>query len=122
MAPNEQALTLQPELQTTTATEPAINFPSGDITVLMQNPNDTNTPIKATVSPVAFSIASPVWKKFLYPPWSSDPSTTILEMNYSSDDPEALVLLLNIAHTCFRLVPKRRLSYSLPLQMAILVH
>lgn len=121
MASNEQALIMQAEPQITMATEPTLNFPSGDVIILMKNPNGDETIIEAKVSSHALSIASPVWKKFLYPPWATKSSKPVDTIDCFGDDPEALTILLNIAHLKFRLVPKQRLSYPGLLQMAILV-
>jgi hypothetical protein len=64
--------------------------------------------------------ASPVWKKFLFPPWEQEPSKAPKQIDCSDDDAGALLVLLNIAHLKFDIVPKL-LPYQLLYHVAILV-
>lgn len=107
-----------------TAKEPTIDFPNTDTTLLLQSPSDKSTTIFICVSSSALSIASPVWKKFLYPPWAapsthSSPTLPVSQIECTDDDPTALLLLLRIAHLQFRHIPTI-LDYSTLLQVAIL--
>jgi hypothetical protein len=45
-------------------------FPSGDVTPLTTHPK-TKQPLTGTVVSYALTLASPVWKKFLFPPWKT---------------------------------------------------
>ena len=63
------------------------------------------------VSAIAMAMASPVWKKFIYPPFpqiESDKSNGLLpvkELDFTDDDPTGLLVLLRVAHLRFKLVP-----------------
>jgi len=46
-----------------------------------------------------------VWNKLLFPLWSTE-SSRVKEIDFSKDDGEAILILLNIAHLQSRLVPK----------------
>jgi hypothetical protein len=102
--------------QTTNQSSPIL--PNADTTILLQNPADKSTPTSILVSSAALSIASPVWKKFLYPPWSTS-NTPVTQLDFTSDEPIALLLLLNIAHLQFRNIPIM-LDYPTLLEVAIL--
>ncbi|KAG4438578.1 hypothetical protein IFR05_005953 [Cadophora sp. M221] len=64
------------------------------------------------------AIASPVWNKFLFSPWA-DESSNVTELNFSEDDGEAVLTLLNIAHSKFCDVPKT-LDYKQLYQVSLL--
>jgi len=101
-----------------------IDFPNADTTLLLQSPADKSTTIFTGVSSSALSIASPVWKKFLYPPWAapstpSSPVFPVSQIECTDDDPSALLILLRIAHLQFRNIPNI-LDYPTLLQVAIL--
>ena len=83
------------------------------------------------VASQAMVLASPVWKKFLFPPWetiqpdNSNPPTTIgsgrqKEIDFSHDNSDALLVLLNITHLCFTNVPNTQLPYQMLYDLAIL--
>jgi len=96
-------------------------FPTGDVGLLATH---NGVRITGLVSSSALVLASPVWKKFLFPPWSNDDKTESEEwqkqIDCSEDDGEALLVLLNIAHLNFCAVPKV-LGYKLLFQVAVLV-
>jgi hypothetical protein len=75
----------------------------------------TKQPIIGTVSSDALVLASPVWKKFLFPPWEDkeDPAPLEKEIDCSEDDPAALLILLNIMHLKFRSIPATLSSMEL---------
>jgi len=63
------------------------------------------------VSARALAMASPVWKKFIYPPFpqvesdqTADP-LPVKELDFTEDDPTALLILLRVAHLQFKRVP-----------------
>lgn len=83
------------------------------------------------VSSHAMALGSPVWEKFLFPPWSGSKETQDLEgrdvqtspvqqLNFVEDDSEALLILLRIAHLQFKDIPVT-LSYGQLLNLATLV-
>ena len=103
-------------------------------------------PVTAHVSSSAMSFASPVWNKFIFPPWKpmavQDPTTTydstpaakkskvtfkvkikdrgvlpVEEVDFSDDNGEALLILLRIAHLRFHDTPTT-LPYETLLQVA----
>lgn len=77
-----------------------------------------------SVSTDALVLASPVWKKFLFPPWAKEEDASIQpeekQIDCSEDDGEALLVLLNIVHLNFKAVPKT-VGYDLQFRIAILV-
>jgi hypothetical protein len=109
--------------------------------------NYKGEPVTAHVSSSAMSFASPVWKKFIFPPWKpmavQDPTTTyeytpaakkskvtgekekdksvlpVEEVDFSDDNGEALLILLRIAHLRFHDTPTT-LAYQTLLQVAVL--
>jgi hypothetical protein len=95
------------------------SFPSGDVNLLLQNSADLTTPLSVAASSTALSLASPVWKKFLFPPWAPCSNSSVTQIDCTSDSTLALTILLNIAHLKFRLIP-RTLTYETLLQVAIL--
>jgi hypothetical protein len=108
----------------------SFNFDGGDIRISLTS-STTKKKITGLVASQAMVLASPVWKKFLFPPWetiqpdNSHPSTTIgsgkqKEIDFSHDNSDALLVLLNIAHLCFTKVPNTQLSYQMLYDLAIL--
>ena len=97
-------------------------FGSGDTNLLVSYPDGD---IIAKVSSHAMSLASPVWKKFISPPWRPTPSrtassTSISEvealertslsdepLDFREDDADALLLIFRIAHLDFVSVKKK---------------
>lgn len=63
----------------------------------------------------AMALASPVWKKFMYPPWNPSGDTTtsrtvgkvapVSRVDFSTDNRHALLLLLQIVHYQFDKIP-----------------
>ena len=93
--------------------------PSGDLTIIAKNRDETVTR-SFTVSTKALCLASPHWNSMLNPlrPWARqnpDQDTFTLE----EDDPDALVIILRIAHLQFEQVP-RSIGYSHLLEIAII--
>ena len=79
----------------------------------------------------AMALGSPVWEKFLFPPWSRSKEIKDLEgqdvqispvqqLNFVEDDGEALLTLLRIAHLQFKDIPVTP-SYDHLLNLATLV-
>jgi hypothetical protein len=100
-------------------TEDAFTFAPGDIRLIVTN-SKTKEKIVGTVCSESMVLASPVWKKFLFPPWEQTPSADPKQINCSEDNAEALLVLLNIVHLKFDVVPKI-LPYQLLYNLAILI-
>ena len=96
---------------------PSFEFLGGDVKVMLSNTVDPKTPTSALACSSCLSIASPLWKKFLYPPWAES-SAPVAQLDFSSDDLATITLLLRITHLQFQNIPKK-LSYERLLQMAI---
>jgi hypothetical protein len=115
----------------------SFSFGSGDTRLLVSSPEGE---ITAAVSSHAMSLASPVWKKFISPPWrpfqiiktnktsrseedggARLSSGTQLDepLDFREDDADALLLILRIAHLDFISV-KKRLSVEELYNLAIL--
>jgi hypothetical protein len=115
----------------------SFSFGSGDTRLLVSSPEGE---ITAAVSSHAMSLASPVWKKFISPPWRPSQisktnktsrseedggarlsSGTQLDepLDFREDDADALLLILRIAHLDFISV-KKRLSVEELYNLAIL--
>ncbi|KAG4433038.1 hypothetical protein IFR05_011477 [Cadophora sp. M221] len=94
------------------------DFPAGDAQMLVTYKNQA---ITCLVCSQALVCASPVWKKFLFPPWVPAPAPTTgpRQIDCSEDDGEALLILLNILHLKFKDVPIR-LGYKVLIQVAVL--
>jgi len=79
------------------------------------------------VSSNALVLASPVWKKFIYPPFAKlrnengegETEEDEARLDFTEDDSDALVILLSIAHLRFDKVPQN-LKYKVLLQVAVL--
>jgi hypothetical protein len=113
------------------------SFGSGDTQLLVSS---SEGEITASVSSHAMSLASPVWKKFISPPWRpsqmnksretsspddgegvriSFPPVSDELLDFREDDADALLLLLRIAHLDFISV-KKQLSVAELYNLAIL--
>jgi hypothetical protein len=96
----------------------SLKFPSGDVTLLAKH-TVTKAPLTYIVSSVALSLASPVWKKFLFPPWESvDNELKPKQIDCTEDDSSALLIFLNVAHLQFNKVPNGKLEYDLLFEVA----
>jgi hypothetical protein len=106
------------------------NFDGGDVRISLTS-SITKEKMTGLVAAQAMVLASPVWKKFLFPPRetiqpnNSNQLTTIgsgkqKEIDFSLDSSDALLVLLNIAHLCFTGVPKTQLPYQMLYDLAIL--
>jgi hypothetical protein len=114
----------------------SFSFGSGDTRLLVSSPEGD---ITASVSSHAMSLASPVWKKFISPPWrpsqavKTAKSTISAEkgagigsglepdepLDFREDDADALLVLLRIAHLDFVSV-KKKMTISELYNVAIL--
>lgn len=133
-------------MASTSITKSLFTFEPSDIRLKV---NYKGEPVTAYVSPSAMSFASPVWKKFIFPPWkpmaAQKPTTTydaipaakkikikitrnkkkdksvlpVEEVDFSDDNGEALLILLRIAHLQFHDTPAT-LPYQTLLQVAVL--
>jgi hypothetical protein len=97
---------------------PSFDFTGGDLRILLSNPENPETPISTRACSNCLSIASPVWEKFLHPPWATDSTPPVMQVHFTSDDLVTIALLLRIAHLQFQNIPKK-LSYARLFQMAI---
>ncbi|PVH73885.1 hypothetical protein DL98DRAFT_519605 [Cadophora sp. DSE1049] len=86
-------------------------FSTGDTKILVTYKGDK---IEGLVSSHALSMASPVWKNFIYPPWNTQnaggdngAADGTKSIDCSEDDGEALLVLMNIVHLKFVSVPKK---------------
>ncbi|KAH7355413.1 hypothetical protein BKA65DRAFT_582335 [Rhexocercosporidium sp. MPI-PUGE-AT-0058] len=93
-------------------------FPGADIRMLMTYKGKA---IIALVSSHVLICASPVWKKFLFPPWvaASVPVNSPKQIDCSEDDGVALLIILNIIHLRHKEV-LLRLEPDTLLQVAVL--
>ncbi|KAH9211256.1 hypothetical protein DL95DRAFT_511300 [Leptodontidium sp. 2 PMI_412] len=93
-------------------------FPGADVRIFMKYKGKA---ITALVSSHVLVCASPVWKKFLFPPWvsPSTPANTPKQIDCTEDDGVALLTILNIIHLRHKDVPARLESDTL-LQVAVL--
>ncbi|KAH6696716.1 hypothetical protein BKA61DRAFT_622956 [Leptodontidium sp. MPI-SDFR-AT-0119] len=93
-------------------------FPGADVRIFMKYKGKA---ITALVSSHVLVCASPVWKKFLFPPWvsPSTPANTPKQIDCTEDDGVALLIILNIIHLRHKDVPARLESDTL-LQVAVL--
>jgi hypothetical protein len=111
---------------TPTAKNPFI-FDTGNVRILVTYSNEQ---LVGKVSSDALFLASPVWKKFLFPPWVIQDTSVVAseivaevgmkEIDCSEDDGEALLVLLNIAHLNFAAVPTK-LPYNTLFHLVLLV-
>jgi hypothetical protein len=108
---------------TTTAAEMAssqcpFTFEDGSTRIIVSYKNNR---VVGSVSPHALALASPVWKKFIFPPFhqTSEKESSIQgcsmakklkpveELDFSDDPTEALLILLQISHFQFTTVPSK---------------
>lgn len=100
----------------------SFTFNSGDTRLIISSPDGD---IIAQVSSHAMSLASPIWKKFISPPWRPSQtgkamvtsssefegvesgSVPIEPLDFREDDTDALLILLRIAHLDFVSVKKK---------------
>lgn len=92
-------------------------FPSGDVRLITSSSFDDQ--LIGCVSSSALSLASPVWKKCLFPPWNTD-DKPVEELDCSEDHASALFILLSIAHLEFAKVPIKKIEYERLRQLGIL--
>ncbi|KAK0120443.1 hypothetical protein ONS96_010657 [Cadophora gregata f. sp. sojae] len=85
-------------------------FPTGDTKILVTY---QGSKIEGLVASQSLCQASPVWKNFIYPPWSiqvpgggGSVSGGRKVIDCCEDDWEALLVLMNIIHTEFQKVPE----------------
>lgn len=100
----------------------SLDFGDGDITITINTGKEEKENVLVKVSSNALCLASPVWKKFIYPPILHVPDEehkSDARIDFTEDDCEALLILLRIAHLQFHQVPSK-LEYSQLLQLAIL--
>ena len=114
--------------ETSSVTEESDNKPIsivefGDFRLLVTYSNE---PTYFIVSSHAMSLASPVWKTIIHPPFEKifDEEATIRqsqdrERDFSDDNGEALLILLRIAHLQFNKVPPN-LTFKSLFEIAIL--
>ncbi|CZR54653.1 uncharacterized protein PAC_04537 [Phialocephala subalpina] len=93
-------------------------FPSGDIRVRLKLEDETQ--VIGRISSHAMSLASPVWKNFAYPPWNAADSGPVEELDFTEDDPNALLLLLQVIHFEFAPVKEQKPGTDQIYQLAIL--
>jgi len=97
------------------------DFGDGDVDVAV---NYECKLVEFRVSSHALCFASPVWKKFIYPPFPMIPDEENLnssdtKIDFTQDNGKALLILLNIAHLKFNKVPLK-LPFETLLQVAVL--
>lgn len=94
-------------------------------------------PAYAHVSSQVLAVASPIWKNFLFPPWSVDPISSedgiekvvegvkqlrlaeVKQLDFTDDSAEALLVLLCVAHLKFEDILKDQPSRQLLIDLAI---
>lgn len=93
-------------------------FDSGNIRIMI---NCNGEVIEGKASSDALCLASPVWKKFLFPPWqqAEELRHSVKQIDCTGDNAEALLILLNICHLKMHKIPQR-LAYHQLLQVAVL--
>jgi hypothetical protein len=85
-------------------------FDCGDVDIKVKRSSEDTITV-GKVSSSAMAMASPVWKKFVYSPLlriqgeHSTRGVPIKELDFTEDDPLALLILLRVAHLRFRGVP-----------------
>jgi hypothetical protein len=103
-------------------TDSPFNFKTGDMQIIVTYIGDR---IIGTVSSHSMAQASPVWKKFIHPPWeeikesATPPKQRTIDC--SEDDGYVLLILLNIAHLKFDSLPTTALTTRNLFFLAILV-
>ncbi|KAL2070200.1 hypothetical protein VTL71DRAFT_13226 [Oculimacula yallundae] len=78
-------------------------FPRGDVDIKVTY---KDREIKGKVNGQALIMASPVWQKFVSPPWKTVGEPKITAIDFSGDDGAALLILLRISHLQLFHIPK----------------
>ncbi|CZR64692.1 uncharacterized protein PAC_14591 [Phialocephala subalpina] len=95
-------------------------FNDGDVRIKVKYQDEE---VVGSVVSHAMVMASPVWRKFIFPPWVPDSAaaapTKQKEIDFSGDNGEAILLLLRIVHFQFTKVPTE-LSLSRLYEIALL--
>jgi len=92
-----------------------LDFPRGDISVAVTHSNER---LLIKVSSSSLSLASPVWEKFVFPPFGDQNKD--VRIDFTEDDFDVLWILLCIAHLRFDGIPTKALPYDKLLQVAVL--
>jgi len=85
-------------------------FDCGDVDIKVKRSSEDTITV-GKVSSSAMAMASPVWKKFVYSPFlriqgeHSTAGIPVKELDFTEDDPSALLILLRVAHLRFGAVP-----------------
>jgi len=108
-------------VQTSDVDKSLFDFGDGDIDVALNYECEL---IKFRASSHALCFASPVWKKFIYPPFpkvtdEGNQNSSDTQIDFTEDNGKALLVLLNIAHLKFNKVPSE-LPFETLLQVAML--
>jgi hypothetical protein len=90
---------------------------SGDRTIIVGQKEDGQRIYK--VSSIAMSMASPIWKAMFNPTSGFLESNPDVPVEFPEDDPDALLILLKIAHLQFHQIPKS-ISFSWLTELAVL--
>lgn len=88
-----------------TTPDNAYCFNTGDVRILVTVKGDR---LEGRVSANSLCLASPVWHKFLFPPWDTDTPAAdddVKQIDFTEDDSNALLILLNICHLRFKKIP-----------------
>ncbi|CZR64670.1 uncharacterized protein PAC_14568 [Phialocephala subalpina] len=109
--------TPEPETEKPNPT-PDFIFDTGNIRLLVKVDGKV---IEGKVASEALCLASPVWKKFLFPPWKAEEELrhSVKQIDCTEDDSTALLILLNIVHSRFEKVPEH-VQYRTLLSIATL--
>lgn len=78
------------------------NFLSGNITIKIKKNDKIGI---GMVSSKAMISASPIWEHFIFPPWFKPEDPPVPMIDFTEDDADALLILLQIEHNCFVYVP-----------------
>jgi hypothetical protein len=89
-------------------------------TIILANPSDLRLIVgpgrqSIDVSRSALGLASPVWNRMIFGPWAEGWKK---EIEFPDDDPEAVLIVLGIAHLKFKDRPKK-LTYDQLVDLAI---
>ncbi|KAF1991477.1 hypothetical protein K402DRAFT_294941, partial [Aulographum hederae CBS 113979] len=87
--------------------------PDGDLTIKVRPDKD---PLEYVVSKRTMCFASPAWRAMLTGQFSE---STASEVPFPEDDPDALLIVLRIAHLQFALLP-RSMSFLMVVKLAVL--
>jgi hypothetical protein len=97
------------------------NFKTGDVQIIVTYQGKR---LLGVVSSNALVLTSPVWNKFINPPWEEVLESTMppkrKTIDCTEDNANSLLVLLNIAHMKFNSVPTL-LSYQEFFNVAVLV-